>query len=701
MIRPPERLKAVASQLATLLGSQEGSGFLRLIAQLAEPEPDASEALREQTALQPVTGAHPAPTRVGIWESRIIDGEEVFVREQTGEPWHLWAYVQRISPKRNKQRIVFVGESVARGYLYDPDFNPAAALQNILRTACASDSIEVVDLARTDLSIDKLEELVQASLALAPDVLVVFAGNNWHPISCLRAEELYDISMILRGGGSWQAVKSYIESTLCASVDLLLQDLGKITEIHGIPVVFILPEFNLVDWRSKCDSPPLVLGGDATSLWLSTREEAEHHLASGEWEKARTLGWKLIEMDGGTTPVGPNIIVEAKPKHGGVAGARKLLEMARDASVCWPLTESPRCYSVIQQTIRSKADIYGIRLVDLPRRFEEYLDGDLPGRRLFLDYCHMNLEGIKVSMALTAEALLPLLHRPERRWKELSRVDLKVSRKVAGEAHFLAAVHNSNWGQSQDIVGHHCREAIKTYPEVAQMMKLFLDFHIRRAPSSLCKTFDDMCQLQSVAALNLLFNDSMNKKFLNANLITELTAALQNAGDTIGSLVDDLIRKEHAVNSHGVDLLDKVYSTVSFLQVLNLTRYAFHRAASRCSRFRFVCNDSNPVHFTLTQRVPGAVADQFLYVWINGVCVYEHAATSKWTTAAFSTQAGVVRPGFNYIEIHWPIPGWSDMEWRRRTVERLEAGEMDDVISFYGDIHSFRVFDSALPEMSL
>lgn len=91
-------------------------------------------------------------------------------------------------------------------------------------------------------------------------------------------------------------------------------------------------------------------------------------------------------------------------------------------------------------------------LADLPRRLEEYLCGEIPGQRLFLDYCHLNVEGIKVAMAFAAETLLPLLDQPGYGWDYLSKIDLPISRQLEGEAQFLAAVHNGNWGQGSEII---------------------------------------------------------------------------------------------------------------------------------------------------------------------------------------------------------------------------------------------------------
>jgi hypothetical protein len=694
------RLKAVADRLADLLGTEEGALLLELITKLSEPEPSAPDEPSWRAGTRAAKGDEPQPVRVGVWEATNDNGEQVFVRQQTNEPLHLWANVQRIPPKRNKQRVVLVGESVARGYLYDPHYNPATALQEILCAATGPQGVEVIDLARTDLSLDELEKLVRESLALEPDVLVVFAGNNWHPLAIPTAGEFENLGTALREGGSWRAVRDYLEAWLTKKIEFLFQTLGGIVKDSGVPVVFVLPEFNLPDWRSECEGP-LMLDADATASWQRTLKEAEELLAGNEWRRAEASGWRLLELDGGTTAAGPNLIAEVGRRQGETDKARRFLEQARDTTICWPFAMSPRCFSVSQSVIRSKAAEYGVVVVDLPRRFEEYLDGDLPGRRMFLDYCHLSFEGIKVSMACAAEPVLPLLNYPARHWRELCKTELQVTDKLAGEAHFLAAVHNANWGQGSDIVRHHCHAAIESYPQITKLMQLFLDFHARRAPSCLCKSFEEVCEMKNLAAINLLFNDSTTKKFLNTILIEELLDTLESQGVPARDRLNHLLIKEHAVSARGVSLLETAYAMRHFARSLVDSRPAAYRATSRRSIFNLVCDGSGPIHFTLTLKAPGAVADRLTHVWLNGVRLFAHDATDKWTTATFTAQAELLRPGINRLELHWPMQEWSGAEWRSRAAERLEAGKMTEVIPIYGEIHSFRASLTPTPKSQM
>ena len=678
--------KDKADRLAHLFDSEDGERILRLITQLSATQKPAgafTEELSEPTDPE-------GKILVGIWEAVDDAHGRSFVRVETGERWYFWANVQKIPPKGSRRRIVLVGESVARGLLYDPQFNPALALQAMMNAACGPSEIEVIDLARTDLSHRPLQPLIDSALHLEPDALVVFAGNNWHPFARATDDERLEMASALRGASSWRAIKELGEAVLIAKTKEILHSLGKIVCGRRIPVVFVLPEFNLADWRTECDSPPM-LNSEDTAAWLCARGEAEELLEGNQWEKAEPLGQRLIELDEGTTPAGPNILAEVSRRRGDHEAARTFLEQARDASLCLPFPSSPRCFSVIQRTIREQAAARGVSVVDLPRKLTRYLGGKPADRSLFLDYCHLSLEGIKIAMALTAETLLQRLNYSYKSWKELNKVDMRVGAKLEAEAHFLAAVHNANWGQQIDIVRHHVRAALERDRNVARIMQLFLDFHVRPVPSSLCKSFAQLCDLGSIAAVNLLFNDSVNRKFLNTTLVTAMVDELEKFGVPTRAAVECLIVKEQGVKNRGVNLVHSFYSTGSYARPLLDERPEFYRATARTTTFPFVCDKPQPLNFALTVKVPDAVADQTISLLVNGAPLVEIPASDHWTTKTFSAPATVLCSGVNQVEIRWPMTLWSGRKRKEHIAERLEAGEPAEITPIFGQIHSFRV----------
>ena len=681
-----QQFKDMASRLAQLFESGDGERILKLITQLSATQ-DAAGVVTDER-VPPVNGTE--KIRVGTWEAVDDRHGRSFVRVETGDPWYFWANVQRIPPKGSRRRIVLVGESVARGLLYDPQFNPALALQAMMNAARGASEIEVIDLARTDLSHKPLHDLLNAALHLEPDALVVFSGNNWHPFVSPGEDELLNMASALREAGSWRAVKELCEATLIARAKETLRSLGKIIYERRVPVVFVLPEFNLADWRTDCECPPLLNSND-TAAWFNARDEAEELLKGDQWEKAETPGHRLMELDEGTTAAGPNILAEVNRRRGDHAAAKTYLELARDASICWPVKISPRCFSVTQQTIRERAATHGVRVVDLPREFTRYLGGETANRSLFLDYCHLSLEGIQIAMALTAETLLQLLNYSNKPWKELVQVDMRVGPKVKAEAHFLAAVHNANWGQKIDIVRHHVRAALEQDRDIAHMMQLFLDFHVRPVPSSLCRSFAELCDLKSVAAVTLLYNDLVNKKFLNTTLITATVDGLEEFGIATRAALESLVTKEHGVKNRAVNLVHSLYSTGSYARPLVNQRPEFYQATARNTTFPFVCDKTESLNFVLTVKVPDTTPDQTISLRVNGAPLVEIPATDRWTTRTLSVPANLLRLGLNEVEICWPMTAWSREQEREHIAECLEAGEPAEITPIFGLINSFRV----------
>src|SRR5262245_22729686 len=98
--------------------------------------------------------AEPRPRRIGVWESVETGNRPEFRRTYKGDGWRHWADVDLIPAKGDRPRVVVIGESVARGYLCEPHFNPVLAARRLLEASSRSDTIEIVDLARNGLDLN-------------------------------------------------------------------------------------------------------------------------------------------------------------------------------------------------------------------------------------------------------------------------------------------------------------------------------------------------------------------------------------------------------------------------------------------------------------------------------------------------------------------------------------------------------------------
>ena len=171
----------------------------------------------------------------------------------------------------------FTGESVARGYFYDPQFNLASALEGTLRSQLGPAEIDVVDLAKSNLTLEELRVVLGHSLALQPDILVVFAGNNWRPR--LVEPDIPYVDTLLRQQGV-AAVKSFLDARTQQSVQLLMRQVNALLEgQRNLSVVWVVPEFNLEDWIDPA-STACHLPGQGDRQWRELDERIRQAMPS-------------------------------------------------------------------------------------------------------------------------------------------------------------------------------------------------------------------------------------------------------------------------------------------------------------------------------------------------------------------------------------------------------------------------------------
>src|SRR5438045_2187437 len=150
--RPSPEFKRVTDEIARLAATRAGASLLRLIASLDSGRRSMKPALVTNT-----------PGPIGIWHPKSENGNTEWIRAKSDQRT-LWANVDSIGPKTDRCRVLLIGESVARGFLYDPGLSCANVLQTIFDSA--GTMVEVVDLARTDIQQHELLDLMHASTAL-------------------------------------------------------------------------------------------------------------------------------------------------------------------------------------------------------------------------------------------------------------------------------------------------------------------------------------------------------------------------------------------------------------------------------------------------------------------------------------------------------------------------------------------------------
>jgi hypothetical protein len=715
MERPPESLKSFADRIAQAAGSQEAHqmvGMLRLagltgeIASFRALQSIAAEVPTAVYVSEP--GVPPKQSRhIGIWERKNENGKDCFVRlVQHMEHWHFWANVGRIEAKGSKLRVVFVGESVARGYLYDPGFTPAMALQMILEEQFGKDQVEVIDLARTNLSYE-VRDLSIAALQLQPDITVIFAGNNWDKKTSLPSfAEIAEFDRAISADGV-AGVKRVCDQFIGKTARTIVRDIAAEYKRSGVPLVWIIPEFNLGDWREPFTNAAY-LPDDRNREWIFAMKEARQALKEGDVARARQLGERAVELDQGTCAASYYILADCCHFANDVDGERKYLELARDAQ-SWDnsIMYIPKSYAICQQTLREELPKYDCQIVDLPALFKQHLNGGIPGVRLFIDYCHMSSEGIQIAMGSAAAAVLRVLKGVAQPWYKLVGEHIAPSPEVEAEASFLAAIHDAHRYQSYKMVKHFCARAVKHSRHVAELMLNFVMVQVlNKAPLRMSEAELQILNLGSPLVHRYLFPN--NDKRLDELLLTAIVEALEEAGIPARERLEQLYREEHSTRLGESDLLHPYYQGSAGqpheyealvwpnARVDYDPRY--YRAYWPDSRFVFVGEAGLPVHLVLTCRLPKfSDPEEKISIDCNGSRLVEMNISRQWSSWDITVPGDDVRNGINQIEVHWPIPSkFHTDEAFREVIDKLCQLKYPELYPIFGEIHAFTASSVAL-----
>ena len=702
MERPPESLKSFANRIAKATVSPDGARITSLLRRggfLGGADED-SRAIHMADVIhvdQTVNSDH-----IGIWERKIENGKTCFVRRMDMmHDWQQWANVGRIEAKGEKPRVVLIGESVARGYLYDPMFSSSIALQMILDGEFGKGEVEVIDLARSNLSYE-VKELALSAIQLEPDIVIIFAGNNWWSVSFPLPNEIASIDEGQPTTGISEA-KRLCEAQIGKNVKQVVSEIASEYEERGIPLVWIIPEYNLADWRDANTNAPH-LDGDLNREWLALRFEAESAMRDRDFDRAEQLAARMVEIDEGVCVTGFYILAECRQHAGDLDAARKYLELARDAPV-WDTLRAlaPRPYSYNQKLLREELPRHNCQVIDVPALFKEYLNGEIPGRRLLIDYCHLTTEGVQVVMGAAASCVLRVLKGFDVPWRALTGPHIAPSREVEAEASFLAAIHNAHWYQPYDVVLHHCKRALSYSLHVADLMLAYIDLQTRNHTPMLMGEADERIHaLSSPLIHHYLFRS--NGKLLDRVLLGAMVEALAEVKIDAGELLDRLRREEHSVTRGLVNLLDHYYCSsskqsqeVTWMIELGEKRYPqYYKAYDTESRFIFVGEAGYPVELSLACRLPqSAKRDDMIGIEVNGRFQGEMVIGRNWTTWDIAVDGEALRDGLNEIVVRWPIPEFEGSAALERIMLSMCEKKFPEFYPIFGEIHSFTACDAS------
>ena len=679
--RLQDSLKTIATELSQLLLAEDPSQetIRRLQAGLSHPEiPKPEKDPHNGTA----NNGKPGP--FGIWKPVERNGGWSFLRDPAKRAeWPLWANVHEIRPKGRRKRIVLLGESVARGYFFDPYYSVAMELDGILGTCKALGETEIIDLARTSMDMAGLMGMIKACTILEPDAVLIFAGNNWRTDNGSSAGDLLKTVFDIYAKEGYPGVKLFAEDRLKNRTMSVLKEIQCSLVALGVPTIFVVPEFNLKDWRSSEAEQILPrLPGDGISRWLAVKDIALAALAENRIRDAESPALEMTSLDP-SNPLGHELLGQVYIAMGQWEKARECFESARDTALLNREDSKPRCFKVIRDTITAEAGRYGISVVDLAAVFEaEY--GGLPGRDIFMDYCHLTVKGIKTAMHHVARTLIQAMTMSPVSAEDIGESGLEPGAKVQATAHFCAAIHNAHAGQGFETLRYHCSRAISLSVDLKKMMTKFIDFSTRQASTLLCRSFEELIVDEDVRQYEggLALANPRLQKLMDISLVD----CMVKFGKTPPEEVNNLRLQEHAVRGEAKDLLESYYSSTFYHGHIISPRPLFLQARTTVTRFHFIAGGET-VSLEMVYRTPGGMDKSRLITIINlfdGVTVAEVPMSVNWAKCKFQINGDSLLKGVNVLTIHWPYLVRQEINVNRRCTHSLFNG----IFPAIGEVHS-------------
>ncbi|HYG61518.1 MAG TPA: hypothetical protein VEL74_02970 [Thermoanaerobaculia bacterium] len=597
------------------------------------------------------------------------------------------------------RRICLIGESAAAGFFYAPFFTPALALGQFL---APFGTFEVIDLARSGMSLDEVVETTAEALLEGPDLLVVFAGNNWLGLGP-RPDQYADESL-----DSFQEYADAVESRGTGGLRLLADErmrqrarsavdrLGRLIAGTGIPLVFVVPAANLADFENLHPVP--WLPGDGVARWYRLQGDVLAALEQGDTAAATSGARAMMELDGGHCATSHRLLAAALLEAGETAEAHRALAAHLDTS-CWDerLGRGSSAPAPVREALREGCGEHGFACVDLTSALAELTGRPISDRRLFLDHCHHTAEGIRLAMAAVAAEVL-------RRFGTPGAPD---ARKLAAApvpglppvlvalAKLHAALYNAH--MNRPVAGRHAPltqrlldEALDAAPGVREAI---LDY--MAAMSAPGRAFLTAACAHNGASQFPLQHLAWLPSDLGIDALEPMAMALRRRGVLSTPAAEELARLllQHHPPGRRVDISAPRYRErdpgATDTYALRQQPPTIFKALWPTSTFYLVADGERDLLLELTVRLPAmAGSSGVVAVEIDGERVGEVPASATWSRALLPVDRGALNRGLNRVSLTWPLPGAVGDQALATAVERLRGGLPADIYPVFGEVFS-------------
>jgi hypothetical protein len=633
--RNSEKRKPLARRLAQSLGSGGARAVLPLLGRLT-PEPAAP--------LLPVLGdAATLPATIGIWQLDATATPAWYQRHGVDER-NQWSALAGFGAAKapGSRRIVLLGESVGRGFFYDPIFSPAIYLRELLASDGAA-PVEVLDFCKTDLVMDELEQMLVAAAALQPDVIVVIAGNNWGVAIADLDDAVVAETLAIDGVTTLVELCEALQQRAVARYAALLQQV----QARGIATLQVVPDFNRLGWTTPTALriAPWLLDGNAQWFALRQQLEAERDVA-----KRAELANAMLQLDHGLSPVAHHVLAEVALTND-TAAATFHLDQARRGSVIHPMVWTPGCSAVTRAALLQELAAHGVATIDVRSLF-----AGCASDAVYLDYCHLTSRAIRTLMTEVARCVVVGSATPS----DVARADRYLpSLGAEGYASMLAAIHHAHWGQPTARVLALLRAALRVAPALQAVIADFVEFRAGPYPDETCAAYHRFRAASPQVAHQFLMLPGA-KLVREYSLVGAMIQAIGEHDAAQAAALQGLFEAKMSVPSATLQLHHPIHAVPSYAALEGNAADSMAPAFLRCyndvQEFEFCARSGQFTVLEVVARHHGAQAQVgSASVLLDDVLLGTLALTARWQKHVVALGDTLATGGVHRLRLQWPI----------------------------------------------